>query len=164
MKLIGKYTRAVTNEDGNVEITFTLQSYFNIQSVKDFAKNVLYRLSIVEEGSKRSSQQNRYLWSLINDIAEQTNNSDYDVYVAALERANCSYEYYACLPQAEESIKRAFRAVKYINSFEHNGKTFNQYKCYNGSSSFNTKEMNQLIEIVQLMASEAGVPYEVDYQ
>lgn len=44
-----------------------------------------------------------------------------------------------------------------MNSFEHNGRIFNSYRVFIGSSQMNTKEMKQLLETVLDMASEVGV-------
>ena len=51
------------------------------------------------------------------------------------------------------------RGVKFV------GITNNQYvyKVYFGSSNMNVKEFNQLIEESQKLASEVGVPYEINY-
>ena len=45
-----------------------------------------------------------------------------------------------------------------MNTFEHNGKTFNQYKVFYGSSKMNTKEMTKLIDTVMQMARELDIP------
>ena len=63
----------------------------------------------------------------------------------------------AALPEAESTLRKAFRTIKLMNSFEHNGKTFNQYKAFIGSSKMTTAEMTKLLDCVIKTAAENGI-------
>ncbi len=163
MKIVGKPIRRVINEDGYSELTILVENYRNQQLIKELEKDKDYRIELNIVKSKRSIEQNSLLWKLIHDISIAINGTlandldDWDIYLQALERAGAKYEYIACLPEGEKILKEQFRAVKFMNSFEHKGKTFNQYKVYYGSSKFDTSEMTKLIECVMNMAAECGV-------
>lgn len=166
MKVIGKVNKRVVNEDGNLEITFEVSNLYQQEQLKVLNKEQEYRLEIDEIKQQRSVYQNNLMWKIIHDIAvargtDRASEDDWNVYLEALERAGAKFEYIAVLPQAESILKEQFRAVKLMNSFEHKGKTFNQYKVYYGSSKLNTKEMTNLLEIVKDMAVECDVDISV---
>ena len=163
MKIVGKPIKRVVNEDGNVEITLLIENFRNQQLVKELEKEKEYLIEFNILKSKRSIEQNKMLWKLIHDISQCINGErandedDWNIYLQALEKAGAKYEYIAVLPKAEKILKQQFRAVKLMNSFEHNGRTFNSYKVYYGSSKMNTKEMTLLIDTVLDMAAECGI-------
>lgn len=151
-------TRRATLDEEGVELTFTVKGYANEQIAKSLSKNIPYRISLSEVGSKRSIEQNKLLWLLLHEVAEHLNQTDEETYINALELADAKYEYIACLPEASDILKEHYRAIKLMNTFEHNGKTFNQYKVFYGSSKMNTKEMTKLIDTVMQMARELDIP------
>lgn len=74
-------------------------------------------------------------------------------------------EYIAALPETEDTLKKQFRAIQYCNSFEHKGRTFNQYRVFVGSSKMDKAEMALLLDTVMDMASEVGIaPRISDYE
>ena len=161
-RITAKYLRRNTNEDGNLEVTLLIENYRNREVIKELVKDVDYRIQFNEVKSKRTLEQNALMWAIIHDIAvarggERATNDDWDIYLEALERAGAKYEYIAVLPKAEKLLKETYRAVKKGNSFEMNGKTFNSYKVYYGSSKMDTKEMTLLLETVLDMAAECGI-------
>ena len=166
MKAVGKINKRVVNEDGNLEITFEINNLHLQEQLKTLDKTKNYTIDIEEVKSNRSVYQNNLMWKIIHDIAiarggDRASEDDWNIYLEALERAGAKFEYIAVLPQAESILKKHFRAVKLMNSFEHKGKTFNQYKVYHGSSKLNSKEMTTLIEMVKDMAVESGVDISV---
>lgn len=156
VSISAEYIRSATDEDGNKEITFRIKNPYAIAQLGSLPKKE-YRLKIEECTNKRSLNQNSFMWSVINQIAKETHNDEWDVYMVALERAGAKYEYIACLPEAKDILEKQFRAIKLMNQFEHNGRTFNQYKVFYGSSKLNSKEMTELIETVLQIAAENGV-------
>lgn len=161
MNVYGEYVRRVTNEDGDIEITFKIHNYRDKEACKEIEKEQIYKIGLTPAKSKRTLEQNALMWELIHEIniARGTNraNDDWDIYLEALQRAGVKTEYIASLPEAEELLKKQFRAIQYINSFEHKGKTFNQYRVYVGSSKMDKSEMKLLLDTVLDMASEVGV-------
>lgn len=155
------YVRKSRNEDGRLEITLEVNSVHDEQIIEEIEK-ALYRVSMTPVKSKRSIQQNKYLWELIHDISVArnglpTSDDDWDIYLEALEKAQAKFEYVACLPEAYELLKQQFRATKIMNEFEHNGKTFIQAKVFYGSSKMDVKEMAKLLDTVIMMAQDEGV-------
>lgn len=162
MKVIGKVNKRVINEDGNLELTLEINNLYHQEQIKELKKDVDYRIEIEEVKSTRSIYQNNLMWKIIHDIAiarggDRASEDDWNIYLEALERTGAKFEYIAVLPQAEDILKKQFRAIKLMNTFEHKGKTFNQYKVYYGSSKLNTKEMSLLLEMVKDIAVENGV-------
>lgn len=168
MNFTANYVKKVTNEDGNTEITFVINNYRDKELVKELEKDTLYRINCNVVKSKRTIEQNRLMWAIIHEInvarGTERATDDWDIYIESLERAGAKYEYIAVLPEAEELLKQQFRAIKLMNSFEHNGRTFNSYKVFYGSSKMNTKEMTLLLETVMDMAAEMDIyPKETEF-
>lgn len=151
--------RAIDEEEG-VELTFRVKGYSNEQIAKSIVRNTPFRVALTEVGNRRTLNQNALMWALIHEISLKLAQSDEDTYINALELAEAKFEYVACLPEAEHILTNNYRAVKLMNSFEHNGKKFNQYRVYDGSSRMNTKEMGKLLDTVIQMAIELDIPVE----
>ena len=113
----------------------------------DIETEKFYNLTLKQYKNSRSLEQNALMWELITQIANATQGSDkWDIYVSGLEQANAEYEYLACLPETEDSLKRVFRAIKPVGVMPTpKGKQMTVYKCYTGSSKYNSKEMTDLI-------------------
>lgn len=161
MNVYGEYVRRVTDENGDIEVTFKIHNYRDKEVTKELEKDKTYKIGLNIVKSKRTLEQNALMWELIHEIniarGTKRANDDWDIYLEALQRAGIKTEYIAALPETEEMLKKQFRAVKYINSFEHKGKTFNQYRVYLGSSKMDKAEMKLLLDTVLDMASEVGV-------
>ena len=98
---------------------------------------------------KRSLNANAYLWVLIEKLSKKLNMSRIEVYRKHIYEAGTYQE----LQMEEEAMER------FTQLWEHNGlgwfceKAINQYgeiilRAYNGSSTYNTKEMTRLIDSV----------------
>lgn len=120
-----------------------------------------YQLEIKELKSTRTVQQNRYMWALIHEIAKKQGMDDMEVYIQALEEANAKYEYIMAPEEAEENLKKGFRAVKVVRPEIHNNKRFYVYKCFVGSSKFNTQEMTRLIDVIVSWCHELNIPTDI---
>ena len=129
-----------------------------IPELKKMDMDKLYLVEVKEPKSKRSIQQNKMLWQLINTIAKETHQDDMDVYCACLERADALSDYIITAYDMEDDLRKCFRGVRFIRKQMVNGKECNIYKVYIGSSKMNTKEMTELIEITMQIASE----YDID--
>lgn len=147
MKIKGKLKRCSNNN-----ISFDIPYNVGLELGKD------YSLEIKPYKSSRSMEQNALLWGLIQQLSDETGNDPMDIYISALESANAKYEYIGALPQAEDSLKKVFRAVKPIGTFTSpKGVEMVTYKCWIGSSKFDTSEMTKLIDFVMQKASEIGI-------
>lgn len=169
MNIYGEYVRRSIDENGDIELTFKIHNYRDKEVSKELEKEVIYKIGLTVAKSKRTLEQNALMWELIHEIndARGTNraNDDFDIYIEALQRAGVKTEYIAALPETEETLKKQFRAIQYCNSFEHKGRTFNQYRVFVGSSKMDKAEMTLLLDTVMDMASEVGVaPRISDYE
>lgn len=120
-----------------------------------------YEVNIQEYRSKRSLEQNSYMWLLIGEIDKKLNggrpNEPIDVYIHCLQRANAKYDFVYVIHDAVNELKKKFRAMEYIGKVEVNGVILENWKIYYGSSTMNTKEMSNLIDCVLDYASEVGI-------
>lgn len=120
-----------------------------------------YEVNIREYRSKRSLEQNSYMWLLISEIDKKLNggrpNEPIDVYIQCLQRANAKYDFVYVIHDAVNELKKKFRAMEYIGKVEVNGVILENWKIYYGSSTMNTKEMSNLIDCVLDYASEVGI-------
>ena len=154
MKLLARYHHRVINPDtGNLEITFAISDY---NSKANTEEKELYSLEIKKPRSKRSLNQNAYLWSLIHELALKMDEDDLDVYIKLLNESKAKYEVLKVLSEAENDLKKCFRVVKLIK-YDVN-KDYAYFQCYYGSSTFTTDEMNKLIDTAISWCNELNIP------
>lgn len=122
-----------------------------------------YEVDIKEYKSKRSLEQNRYLWKLITEIAKVENggitNQDNitETYTNLLEKANAKFEFILCSPDAIKEFKKRFRAIRINGTVIIKTVEYTQLQVFYGSSTMNTKEMSNLIDCVLDYAYEVGI-------
>lgn len=156
MKLLARYHHRVINPDtGNLEITFAINDYNSKANTEELEKE-LYSLEIKKPRSKRSLNQNAYLWSLIHELALKMDEDDLDVYIKLLNESKAKYEVLKVLSEAENDLKKCFRVVKLIK-YDVN-KDYAYFQCYYGSSTFTTDEMNKLIDTAISWCNELNIP------
>ena len=124
-----------------------------------------YSLELKEVKSKRTLQQNKYMWALIHSIAhhESMNQNEVEIYSLALEEANSKYIYLMGTPEAEDELRKNFRAVRVVRPTVENGKEFIVYKCFIGTSKMDTKEMKKVLDIIIAWAEELGIETNEEY-
>lgn len=156
IKLLGKYLHRVINyETGDLEITFTISDYNSKANTEELEKE-LYSLEIKKPRSKRSLNQNAYLWSLVHELALKMDEDDMDVYIKLLNETKAKYEVLKVLAIAENDLKKCFRVVKLIK-YDTN-KDYAYFQCYYGSSTFTIEEMNKLIDTAISWCNELNIP------
>ena len=106
------------------------------------------------------------LWGLISKIAdeqcgEHTAEATMDIYCQLLQEANAAYEWLLTTADKKELLK-SFRAVQDYGERDvttKNGDTMKMkvYKCFVGSSKFDTAEMTLLIECALRYCDELGI-------
>lgn len=160
IKIFGKYLHRVINPDtGDLEITFAVSDYNSKANTEELEKD-LYSLEIKKPRSKRSLNQNAYLWSLVHELALKMDEDDMDVYIKLLNETKAKYEILKVLAVAENDLKKCFRVVKMIK-YDDN-KEYAYFQCYYGSSSFTTEEMNKLINTAVSWCNELNIPTSED--
>ena len=148
------------DEDGECYITLHITGLHDREIVKEFQKGLPYRFNAREIKSKRTLEQNAYLWALVHEIAmardgEMANTeSDMQVYCELLRLASAKYyDLYVKETGAIEMLKANVRAVEILES-RNNGYIV---RCYEGSSKFDKNEMKQLLDYAQQVASQEGI-------
>ena len=91
MKVVGKYIRSLYDSNGDLEITFKVNRY-NARGL-DLSEDADYRLDINLVKQKRSLEQNKLLWSLLNALEIVTREDSWSWYCKALEDTNIHFEY-----------------------------------------------------------------------
>lgn len=136
----------------------------NLYSDIQVEPNKEYIMELKEIKNHRTLQQNKYMWKLIHKIVEcSEGETEIDIYCKALEEANAKYIYLLGIRDAENELRKNFRAVKVVRPTIENGKEYIVYKCFIGSSKMNTNEMTKLLEIVISWAEELGIEINEKY-
>lgn len=160
MKLIGNYSRVGRNENNETEITLTIRENYKYL-LQDLDKETIYSIDISKARDKRTDRQNKYMWALIGEIDKARNgdrsNDDFDIYLEALVRAGAKFTHLLVEPQAVPMLRENFRAIQLARKLQVGDKVFCDYKCYEGSSKMDKKEMADLIDTILDMASECGL-------
>lgn len=153
MRTIARVKQVFRNINKQMLLVENQQYDIDLETDKD------YIFEIKEIKSKRSLQQNKYMWALIHELShhENMNNTEVEIYTLALEEANSKYIYLLGTPEAEEELRKNFRAVKVVRPTIENGKEFIVYKCFIGTSKMDTKEMTKVLDIIIAWAEELGI-------
>lgn len=133
---------------GKAKITFLFDDKYILQEAEEL-KDKKLNVEATRWYKKRSLNANAYLWVLIGKLAEKLNISNIDVYKKHIKEAGK----YTVL-QMEEEVMTEFERI-----WQKNGlgwfceKAIDEYGqvvllAYNGSSSYNTKQMTRLIDSV----------------
>ena len=123
-----------------------------------FEDNDFLKAEITRIKDKKTLQQNRYMWELISQIAQKQNQDEMEVYCQALQEANAKYTWLEGLPEIKEKLLQVYRAVQITRYEERFGKKFAIFKCYEGTSKYDKKEMMELLEIIVSWAEELDIP------
>ena len=123
-----------------------------------FEDNDFLKAEITRIKDKKTLQQNRYMWELISQIAQKQNQDEMEVYCQALQEANAKYTWLEGLPETKEKLLEVYRAVQITRYEERFGKKFAIFKCYEGTSKYDKKEMMDLLEIIVGWAEELDIP------
>ena len=121
-------------------------------------ENEYLKVEIKKVKDKKTLQQNSYMWTLIKQIARKQNQDEMEVYCQALQEANAKYTWLEGLPEIKEKLLQVYRAVQITRYEERFGKQFAIFKCYEGTSKYDKKEMMDLLEIIVGWAEELDIP------
>ena len=144
--------------DGRVEITFTTYKSAISELAKFKDKELAIKVSKFNE--KHSLSQNSYMWQLITNLSNVLNTDKKALYKRFIQ----CYGQYDYLPLNESKIER------FIERWESNGdgyfveicgksklNGYKRLKVYYGSSSYNSKEMSQLLDGIIKVCNAHGV-------
>ena len=124
-------------------------------------KDTVYDVKIDKHREKRSLNANAYLWKLVTEIGDILNKSKEEVYLQMLIDYGQS-EMVSIL--SEIDVKGYFKYYKLAGTSILNGKEFNHYKIYKGSSEYDTKEMSILLNGVVQETKNLGVKTKDDIE
>jgi hypothetical protein len=124
-------------------------------------KDTVYDVKIDKHREKRSLNANAYLWKLVTEIGNVLNKSKEEVYLQMLIDYGQS-EMVSIL--SEIDVKGYFKYYKLAGTSILNGKEFNHYKIYKGSSEYDTKEMSILLNGVVQEAKNLGIKTKDDIE
>ena len=103
---------------------------------------------------KRSLNANAYAWVLINEIANRLRTSKDEVYQEMLKRYGQN-EIISVL--SEIDISRFVKYYEEIGKGHVQGREFTHYRCFIGSSEYDTREMAILIDGIISEAEALGI-------
>lgn len=129
-----------------IKVTLLLDTIEDLEEFQDKKINV----ELKQHRNNRSLDANAYCWVLINKIAEKTDVPAKDIYKDAITYVG-SYE---VLPIKDEAVNKFIeawskRGIGWIcQTSKSKLKGYTNVLAYYGSSSYNTKEMSKLIDII----------------
>lgn len=155
----------MTDEEGNILVSFLVRAdrYAAKMAISEMkATPTRITVDCKPYKSRRSSDQNRLLWALLGKMAEALSGysrriTTEECYCDMLMEANVAFDYLLAIPEAEPTLRQSFRVIEKIGERDVNGKTLNMYRCFIGSSKFDTTQMNQLIEATFDKLAELGI-------
>lgn len=103
---------------------------------------------------KRSLNANAYAWVLINEMANRLRTSKDEVYLEMLKRYGQSR---VISVLSEIDISRFVKYYEEIGKGHVEGKEFTHYRCFIGSSEYDSREMAILIDGIVDEAQELGI-------
>ena len=119
------------------------------------------RFDIKEHKEKRSLNANNYAWKLITEIGDVLRRSKEEIYLEMLKSyGQC--EMISIVSSVD--VKGYFKYYKLAGTSILNGKEFNHYKIYKGSSEYDTKEMSILLNGVVQEAKNLGIKTKDDIE
>lgn len=154
MVITGKLDRIMKLDDETL-ISFVIPPY--MAGIK-LDKSLIYKIEITQLKSKRSLQQNAYMWKVIHDIAKHEGMDPDEVYCQIIKQAGIKTEFIETVPEAVERLKRAFRVVvERDRRTSPKGVETVVVQCYYGTSTFDTKEMSDFIDRMLDYAANVGL-------
>ena len=103
---------------------------------------------------KRSLNANSYAWVLINEISNRLRTSKDEVYLDMIKRFGQSK---VISVLSEIDISRFVKYYEEIGKGHVEGKEFTHYRCFIGSSEYDSREMAILIDGIVDEAKELGI-------
>lgn len=121
-----------------------------ISVVEELKNENKLNIELKKYRKKRSLDANAYMWVLVSKIQEKLNISKEEIYIDAIKNIGV----YEVIPVKNEAVER------FIEAWKHNGlgwvcettksklEGFTNIIAYYGSSTYNTKEMSRLVDLI----------------
>lgn len=147
--------------DGNGLLTFKVSKNDMITLLKELEeKKDKLTIEVKEQTKKRSLNANSYFWKLCGELADKLNISSVEIYRNYITQLNVYRDVEICDSAVDTLIHSwglnglGWIAEK-IDTGEH--EWFSIVRLYYGSSTFNTKQMARLIDMVITDCKEQGI-------
>ena len=158
MELTGKIIDcAIDFVSGKARLTLEINEKQVLLNGFDNLKNILLSLKLTKYRKKRSLNANAYAWKLITEIGNVLRLSKEEVYVNMLKEYGQS-DMISVI--AEVPISNYVKYCDEAGESTLNGKLFKHYKCYKGSSEFDSREMSIFIDGIVQEAKQLGIQTE----
>ena len=109
---------------------------------------------VKEYREKRSLNANSYFWAICNEMANVLRTSKDEVYLEMLKRYGQSQ---VISVLSDIDISKFIKYYEPIGTAHLHGKDFTHYRCYFGSSEYDSREMSILIDGIISEAKEIGI-------
>ena len=161
MKIIAKYLGHLFDNKHRAELRLRVDNVRHTQLLNELDDTKEYYVELREVKSKRSIQQNRYMWALLKALEEKSETDMIVWYCMALEECEARYDYVLGTKDIFTNLVSSFRAVQRVGKRIVNDKELTIYKCFYGSSKMNTKEMTKLIDKIIEYCNEYYIDTEI---
>ena len=148
MKIVAKYLGHLYDNKHNAELRLRIDNYRHTQYLDELDREKEYQVEIKEVKSKRSLEQNKFLWALLHALEIKTRETAMSWYIKALMDTGAKFDYIWATVKTEDSLKQQFRAIQRIKPHRIKESDGWLYKVFIGSSKFNVEEMNKLLDTV----------------
>lgn len=158
--MIGKLKDMTFNGDGTQNITITVGADFRETFEK--LKNATVKVEINKASDRRTSNQNRFAWELIDQIAAESHKKVSDVYRDAIREIGGVSTTVGMKNEAIPIFRDGWekghlgRQVEIIPGSTKPG--WSNVKIFFGSSEFDTIQMGRLLDILIQDAEALGIP------
>lgn len=152
--------------ENNHELTFPVDnsSRYAVKQLMNSLRDNKKDLSITIDFNvkKRTLDQNALLWALLTEYAYQLNGgrkggiTEEEIYYKALTKYGIAVFLFV-KEEAVEQLQMSYKDVQVIDKGKIKGKVYAYCKCIIGSSSYDTKQMGNLIEGILDDMEEAGI-------
>lgn len=153
MEVSGRFDAVSLTMEGGLKVTFLIadkeKALREIEAIKDAQELII---TAKPHKAKRSLDANAYFWVLCDRIAKRLSSDKWTIYLLQLSK----YGVFADLQimtQALEILKEKFRYIEVLQE----GEESSTVRCYFGSSTYNTKEMSDLIHGTVSDAASLGI-------
>lgn len=127
--------------------------------VSAVAKDKPLQVEITVKRKKRSLTANAALWAMLQDLAVAHKTTAEEIYLKAL-RDYGFYEDIAIVPSAAHRLQLNYRIVEPTGDVVYGARgRMEVYKCWPGSSTYNTKQFSHLLDMVIEDAKSEGIDF-----
>lgn len=156
----GRLKDLTFNGDGTQNITVTVGA--NFRETFDLLKDKDIKVEITKASDRRSNNQNRFAWELIDQIAAASHTKISDVYRNAIREIGGVSTMVGMKDEAIPVFREGWekghlgRQVEIIPGSTRPG--WSNVKIFFGSSEFDSEQMSRLIDILIQDAESLGIP------